>query len=496
VNRSATDLRVLLLPSLSDTLFIALMVILFIAGRGWASLLFDADTGMHIRTGDFILRTHSVPVRDPFSFTLPTAPWYAWEWLADITFSAVHAGLGLKGVVLLSGTIICLAMMVLFRHMIWRGVGFHIAVLMIVLVVGASEIHFLARPHVFTILLTAVTLWMLDRDRSNATRAVWLMVPLTAVWANLHGGFLIAVVSVGAFAVEAAIRRDVAGAKRYGTLAAACAFATLINPYGWQLHVHIWHYLRSDWLINSIDEFQSPVFRSEGMFKFEVLLFLGLAFLFAAVRQKRFADALLILFWGHQALTSARHVPIYAIAAAPVIAEELDKLWRRWIQASAPASIMGTIRDILRDFQPHAARTSVWVFLFVGMLTIGNLGGRWPSDFPSERYPTALVQRNATLLTSGGHMLNADFWGGYLIYRLVPNHQIFIDGRSDYYGREVVKDYVKLRSAGDKWEDVMAKYNFEFALIPKDWPLAGLLKQKPGWVFRDQDEQGILFQRR
>src|SRR5437870_2233253 len=140
----------LLVPSLSDCLFVTLMWLLFMSGIGWITLLSDGDTGMHIRTGELILTTHVAPVRDPFSFTTPATPWYAWEWLSDITFAAVHHLAGLKGVVLFSGTIICLAMIVLFRHMIWRGAGIHVALLLTVLVTGALSVHFLARPHIFT----------------------------------------------------------------------------------------------------------------------------------------------------------------------------------------------------------------------------------------------------------------------------------------------------------------------------------------------------------
>src|SRR5579862_1096568 len=265
-----------LLPSLSDSLFVALIWLLFISGAGWETLLGDADTGMHIRTGDWILARHAVPVRDPFSFTAPETPWYAWEWLGDVAFASAHRLAGLKGVVLFSGVIICLAITILFRHMIWRGAGIPAAFLMSLLAADALRLHFLARPHIFTTLLAVVTLWMLDHDRAKPGRAIWLLVPIAALWVNLHGGFLVLIVALGAYTAAALLRRETSRVWRYGALTAACSIATLANPYGWRLHQHVWTYLRSDWLLKSIDEFQSPVFRSEQSFKFEILLFLGL----------------------------------------------------------------------------------------------------------------------------------------------------------------------------------------------------------------------------
>ena len=500
VRRPRVRIWPFLIPSLSDCLFVTLMWLLFISGVGWLTLLGDGDTGMHIRTGELILNTHAAPVRDPYSFTAPDTPWYAWEWLSDVTFASVHRLAGLKGVVLLSGTIICLAMIVLFRHMIWRGAGVHIALLLIVLVTGASSVHFLARPHIFTTLLAVVTLWMLDRDWAKPGRRVWLLVPMAALWANLHGGFLVLIVALAVFLASAMLSRDRHRAYRYGALTAACSAATLLNPYGWQLHLHIWSYLRSDWLLKSIDEFLSPVFRSEPMYKFEVLLFLGLAIVLNLIRTGRYRDAMLIVLWAHAALTSIRHVTIYAIAAAPPIAAELEGAWNHWTAQSPRASIKGILRDLCREIQGHAARTSIWVPVFVALMAFGAWGGPWPVDFPKVGFPTALFARNERRLAGPGHeaarILNADFWGGYLIYKLGPSRHLFIDGRSDYYGPKVVKDYVALRSAAGNWEELANRYQFDFALIPQDWPLAGALKRSGDWALRDQDKQGFLFERR
>lgn len=454
---------------------------------------------MHIRTGELILTSHEVPVRDAYSFTVPNTPWYAWEWLADVVFASVHRLAGLKGVVLFSATIICLAMTILFRHMIWRGTGFHVAVVIILLVTDALRIHFLARPHIFTTLLAAATLWMLDYDWKRRSRAIWLLVPIAALWANLHGGFLVLIVSLAVFTAAALLRREPHRAWRYGLVTTACSAATLLNPYGWELHLHVWSYLRSDWLLKSIDEFQSPVFRSEPMFKFEVLLFVGLAVLLNLIRKRRYQDALLIMFWAHAALTSIRHVTIYAIAAAPPMAQQFGTWWERWTASSGRASIKGIVRDLLSDFQAHATRTSIWAPAFVLLLALG-WGGPWPTDFPATNFPTTLLARNVGLLTDPSHnsarILNADYWGGYLIYKLNPNRRIFIDGRSDYYGPKVVKDYVSLRSSAENWPELLNRYQFHFALIPRDWPLAWALKHSAEWTLRDQDERGFLFERR
>ncbi len=72
-----------LIPALGDVLFVAALFWLFYSGPGsWDTFLGDANTGLHIRTGDYILAHHEVPHRDIYSFSKPGEPWFAIEWLS------------------------------------------------------------------------------------------------------------------------------------------------------------------------------------------------------------------------------------------------------------------------------------------------------------------------------------------------------------------------------------------------------------------------------
>jgi hypothetical protein len=95
----------LLAPSYSDFFLIALILWLFASGDGWKALLLDGDTGWHIRTGEHILATGSVPQVDLFSYSKPAAPWFAWEWLVDVLYAVLHGRFGLAGVVAVSGVV-------------------------------------------------------------------------------------------------------------------------------------------------------------------------------------------------------------------------------------------------------------------------------------------------------------------------------------------------------------------------------------------------------
>jgi hypothetical protein len=480
-----------LVPSHSDWLFAALMVWLFVAGSGWQALLADGDTGWHIRVGEYILAHRQVPHADLFSFTRPGAPWCAWEWLSDVLFALVDRAAGLKGVVLLAGAVIAGFLTLLFRHMLARGSGFFVALAVCLLAAGASGIHFLARPHVFTLLFLAASLWLLGRDRREPGLAVWLLVPLTALWANLHAGFVALPASIVVLGAGAAIERRWDLARRYAALAAASTAASLANPYGTGLHLHILEYLRSDWIRLAVDEFQSPRFRSESSAHFEILLFGGLLAAAALVRRSRTGEALLVVAWAHAALVSVRNVPVFAVVVSPIVAAEAGRWWRGWARGRPARSVVAILERVGAGFASSSGHTSVWPAILLLVLAIAP--GHWPRDFPENKFPVGLVARHAQAI-GGARVFTSDQWGDYLLYRFGPSQAVFIDGRSDFYGPEIGELYLRTAFARGDWRGTLGRYRIALVLAPKGWPLADLLGASGGWRLVDQDAQAALFE--
>jgi hypothetical protein len=483
-------------PSLADFLFLSLIIWLFLAGpNGWLALLSDGDTGWHIRTGDWIRQHGTVPHTDLFSFSKPGAAWFAWEWLAEILFSYLHDWAGLKGVVLFCGMLIPTYLLILFRHMLWRGSTTLLALGMILLISGCSAIHYLARPHLFTLVFLAIALWLLDADIESPTRRIWLLVPLSLLWANLHGGFLALIACLGAVAAGQAVSRNVPGAVRYGSVAAACLLASVVNPYGLQLHFHIVQYLRSDWIKSVVDEFQSPSFRSEAMLYYEILLLAGAAACVGLAKKGRWSDVFLVLLWAHLSLGAVRHVPVFLLVAAPRIAAEFSDWWRLFVNSTARRSITRTFDELSFDLLPRFSRNSIWVALPILVLIALDKPIAWPRQFPAHRFPIALIEQNLPHI-EGRRVLSTDEWGDYLLYRFPVVQRVFFDGRSDFFGPEVGKDYIALMNAGPEWASILDKYKFDSALLPPTWPLQSHLRKDPNWELVSSDKDAILFKRR
>jgi hypothetical protein len=466
-------LQKLFVPSLLDVFFCALLLSAFAHPLALQSLLSDGDTGWHIRTGELVLATGHAPVADPFSFTRAHQPWFAWEWLADVVFAQTWRWRGLAGVAALAGAILALAATALLARLLRRGSGLWIGLLATMAAVSASSIHYLARPHAFSILFYTLALWLLSEDRARPGRLVWLLVPLTALWVNLHAGFLAWLATLGLLLVLCAAQRDWRGVRRYGALAGLCAGASLLNPYGWQLHLHIARYLSSPWIMDHVQEFQSPHIRSEGMIVFALLLLTAVSLVTQADR----FEALLVLVWGFLALRSARHIPFFAIAAAPVVASAAAAYWAR----------------LAREFG-RRPRASVWLPLSAAVVIMAA-----PAvGFPDAVFPVRAVERNLAQLAPPSAMprvLTSDQWADYLIFRLYPRERVFFDGRSDFFGPAIGSDYRKLLACESPWRQLLDRYHFELALLPRDWALSTALDTEPGWRKVYQDSVAVLFAR-
>lgn len=487
-----------LIPSFSDCFFLAIVVWLFLAGvSGWKALLMDGDTGWHIRTGEYILDYHRIPRQDLFSYSKPGAPWFAWEWLSDIIFALLFRAAGLKGIVLFSGVIIAGVSTLLLRYTLWRGANSLVAILSTLLAVGSSTIHFLARPHLFTLLLLPISIWVLERDRREPGRQVWALIPLTAVWANLHGGFVLFLACLTLLVLGLAVQKSLFGSERsaigrYAVLLTACSAATLLNPYGIQLHVHIGEYLRADWIRNLVQEFQAPTFRSEGQIQFELLLIAGLLCAGVFILNRKIPETLWLVFLAHSSLASVRHAPLYAMVAAPLIAVELTGWWKNEAAQARRASLCHLFFRVGEDLAPAFTRMSVWTTVAVFVLACLNAPVPWPRDFPKEAFPTDLIARNRQLLATG-RVFTTDQWGDYLIYTFYPRQKVFIDGRSDFYGERLGKEYLALLEGAHTSLAIVKEHAFDVMLLPVEWPLAELLKRQPGWKAIEDNGHAILF---
>lgn len=484
-------------PSIPDVLFVAIIAWCFLSGpQGWMSLLMDGDTGFHIRVGDWILDHQALPTSHPFSFSVPGREWFAFEWLSQVALSLVHAEFGLKGVTLGAGLLIGAVFALLARYSLWKGANPFIAVITTLVAVNIARIHFWARPHLFTWVFLVAAIWILERERQRPSRWIWAVIPLMMLWANLHGGFVLFFVlltlAVAGIAAEAWFsHREWRTVRRFAVVGIAAAGASLVNPYGIRLLAHVFEIVSAGWLTTAVEEFKSPQFRTEPLMTFMALMFLSLALCGRLVAKRRYVEVLWIVFLAYSSLVAVRQAPIFALVAAPIVAAELSELWTGVVRLAKPASVVRILDDVSESLRPAAARGSVLPLAFVGFLVFApDLS--WPTDFPKDLFPTAIVNRHASELAAS-RVFTTDQWSDYLIYRNYPKQRDYIDGQHQYYGERHVKDYVATVQADPSWKAVLDRFRFDYVLCPEKTPLVSVLRMDPHWRQIDSADGNLMF---
>ena len=84
--------------------------------------------------------------------------------------------------------------------------------------------------------------------------------------------------------------------KELGLVTAASLAASLVKPYGYKLHLHVYRYLSSRWLMNHIDEFLSPDFHGVAQQCFVAILLITIATLAVAGRKLSLSRLFVLLF--------------------------------------------------------------------------------------------------------------------------------------------------------------------------------------------------------
>ncbi len=202
---------------------------------------------------------------DNFSFTRGGQPFVAFEWGSEVLLAGAHRLGGLAMVAVLAGLVLALTYALVTRFLLARGVEPLLAYLtaMGAALLGAS--HWLARPHLFTMLLVIV---LLTRLESTGRRALWWYAPLFWVWANLHGGFTYGLVLIGIYLAGDLVEWRIGGKSaewlaraRYHGLALLLALVGVcLNANGWRLFAHLFTFFGQPLLFEKTQEFLSPDF--------------------------------------------------------------------------------------------------------------------------------------------------------------------------------------------------------------------------------------------
>lgn len=456
----------------------------------------DSDLGRHLTLGQYILESRSVPARDLLSHTLSGEPRPPYEWLAQVSFALLYRLAGLDGVILLCALIIALAFSLVYQFAARRSGIPLTALLIAILAASAASLHWLPRPHIFTFLFFALWLERLEAIRRAEHVPRWQIPLLMLLWANTHGGFIFGFLAWAAYLAGWLWERwrgseTSATTGRPMLLAGLLALpASIITPDGWGN----WEALlgnRSRFILSQTVETMSPDFYQPGTWPFLILLTLGLILPGLSSRRPPAAHVFLLAGFGLLGLYMARDIPLFAIAATPILAESARHalgFLARWITVEENISRLeaGLHGWVWPALTLVAATTLLTLnFLRTGV-SLNQFDARvfpvqaadWLAEHPQE-----------------GRMFNEFNWGGYLLYRLWPEQRVFLDSQTDFYGEALVRKYNQVITAGEGWESILIQYDVNWVIVRADSALAHALRADGTWRIVYQDPLAVIFSR-
>ncbi|MCX6544259.1 MAG: hypothetical protein NTV05_07560 [Acidobacteria bacterium] len=454
---------------LPDLLFtvMTLLVLAFALSGTFA----DPDLWGHVRFGQDILASHSIPRQDPYSFT-SDRPWINHEWLAEVLMAGAYGVAGSAGLIALKWLLAASALGILWRAMRHAGVFQPVAKGLLLLALGgAYSLMATIRPQLFSMLLYTILLALLNGVGRGHRRLLLWMPVLFAFWANLHGGWIVGLGVLGLWSASTLLAGSIswpwaAGGTLLGIL------GTLVTPYGPRLWRFLWETVglgRSD-----ITEWQPLTHEPFFVIPWTMAAIL----IVVAWRRHRWAVVSLLIpaaTLGAMAVRVVRLEGFFALTAVILLAP--------CFAAFGPARLPLTRRPTRADIMV------VGTMCLVGFLATGvavnnrvrcvTIPGPDLKDFWAAPEAEAITFLRGNPIE--GRLLTYFDYGELAIWHLAPKLRVSYDGRREtVYSEAVQKANQGLYS---KAPDVRYArlLKADYIWLPLRLPVIDLLK-RDGWV--------------
>ena len=497
--RKPGTLQAFTIPRLRDVFFIACLGACLLLGTRMLNI--DSDWGRHLALGEYMLNTGSIPTRDLLSHTLAGASRPAYEWLSQVLFALAYRGAGLQGLILLVGLIISSAHTISYTQTLARSKLPLLSMLIAILAAAAASSHWLPRPHVLTFLCLVLWLHALEKVRRGAAVSLWRFILLMLLWVNLHGGFVFGFLAWFAYLAGAILdqlparkasyarpsRGDLGVYSKIGLVSLA---SSMITPSGWANWKAVLNN-SSAYVLSRTAETMPVDPAHPWTWPFLLLLLLASGLVLLDQKDMPASHILLILGFGAAGLLMGRNVPLFVLAATPIIAERLGGRLERGQQwTRLENGILALQRSLQGILWP--ALVSAGVALAFGIGHYFGTGQLPP--YPIYAFPVRACDWLSEHPQSG-EMYNDLNWGGYLLYRLWPSQRVFIDSQTDFYGEGLIREYEYILTAGQGWEATLEEYSVTWIIVPRTSQLGAALQFHPQWNIVYTDDKTLIASR-
>jgi hypothetical protein len=441
----------------------------------------DPDPYLHIAVGRWIIAHGAVPHHDPFSNSMPNAPWVPHEWLAEVATAWLYDHWGWAGLVV--ATAICFAATItILVHFLLRYLTPSHVLIAAIGTWGLCYVHLLARPHIFVWPLLALWVAGLVAARSKERAPPLLMALIIVVWANLHGSFVLGLGLAAIFALEALLEAQdkptLWRAARNWMLFLAVSFAAgLATPNGIAGLIFPFQFARMNAILSMVQEWRSPDFQDAQPLEFYLMLLL-VGVLLIGIKLPVMRIVLLVLLL-HMALGHRRNVEylglILPMIAAPALSSQL--------QAYSFPRFDKMLAGLTALTDRTAAMLAAVLALAVGVGFVRFSTVSDPAPYSPQKAVAFAQDHRLT-----GPVFNDYVFGDYLIFAGVAP---FVDGRADMYGN----DFIARFRSPENIPTLLVQYKISWMLLEPGGPKAALMNFLPGWRRAYADDVAVIYVR-
>lgn len=469
----------------------------------------DTDLWWHLRAGETTLQSGYPMLTDTLSFTRYGEAWINHSWLSEVILALIFRAGGYMGLSLTVALVAAVSMAILYRQMAGPALFRAFIVLLATLV---AAVVWSPRPQIFTLLLLAVCGLLLDDYRRNGKNRLWLLPPIFVLWSNLHGGYPLGLMVMGAYFAGEMVDGLFADAghrqahwQRLKTLLVvmvASGLAVAVNPNGVAMWRIPFQTVGVEILQTAIPEWASPDFHDLVQQPFLWLLLLTVAGFALSGRRAAGADWISVLLFAAGGLMARRNFGPFAMIAAPILARHLWNAVDGLLQAHPGVSTPQIGRVHQRPAPAFLKKVvNLTLVVLIGLIAFVKLfvvsQPQFVRAYEATVFPVQAVEwlkANPEIAAApAGNLFNSYAWGGYLTWAY-PESSVFVDGRTDLFGDEIISQWLTVVEGGDGWQDVLYGWDVGVVLIEPDRPAAALLVET-GWRQVYADSTAVILQR-
>ena len=457
----------------------------------------DPDFWWHLRVGRWIVENGKLPSHDLFTYTVPDHVWTDHEYLTEVLMWLTYSAAGTVGLAIAFGLITWAGFWLIYRQV--RRQPFVIVGLGLALGALAGWPIWGPRAQMITFALSCLELYWLHGSLSGRSRALNFFPLVMAVWANLHGGWVIGFAWLGVALVSELLgwawdRSNPAHKAHVRFLAiitAASLVAVLATPHGFSLYLYPFQTQGSVAQQKLIVEWFSPDFHQIYLRPFEAMIFIVVAGF--ALRRPSLYQFLLVMTGLGLALQSVRHIALFVAAATPVMIVTYSDYWkelagRRGWKFQLPARPL------------FAAVTAIVLVLISAVAVIkidSDVNPSVQAKLDASSYPIGAADWLAAHPDVGTRMYNQYGWGGYLAYRFYPdpNRMVFIFGEAELMGDPLLNQYNDVQNLRPDWKAILDEHKVDYVIFNTGEALSNVLATQPEWKVVYQDKVAVIFVR-